>query len=64
MLASINTKLKGYKTIIVGAAIGAFAVAKFAGVELPDPSGEEVAAVASALMILLRLITSGKVGEK
>lgn len=69
----LRDKAKGWKTIIVGV----IAAAPLAFLEVaeqlqfidpssafPEPWGQRVALAIALAMILLRLVTSGKVGEK
>ncbi len=69
----LRQKAKGWKTVILGAVVGA----PLAAIELieqlklvdpssvlPDPWGSRVALGLAIAMILLRLITTGPVGSK
>lgn len=69
----LREKAKGWKTIIVGV-IAATPLALLEIAEqfqlvdpssvLPEPWGQRVALMIAIAMILLRLVTNGKVGEK
>lgn len=69
----LREKAKGWKTIIM-AALAAAPLAFLEVAEqlqfidpasvLPEPWGQRVALAIALAMILLRLVTSGKVGEK
>jgi len=62
---SIGERIKGYRTVIVGALIVVYAALQMAGLDgLPNPDGEETMGLMGALMILLRFVTSGSVGQK
>lgn len=69
----LREKAKGWKTIIVGTLAAApLAVLEVAeqlqlidpASVLPEPWGQRVALAIALAMILLRLVTNGKVGEK
>jgi len=70
---ALREKLKGWKTIILGA-IAAAPLALLEVIEqlklvdpasiLPEPWGQRVALVLAIAMILLRIITTGPVGSK
>lgn len=57
-------KLQGYRTIIVGAFLVAYAVASWAGIPIPEPDSEQALAVSGVVMMFLRFITSGPVAFK
>lgn len=57
-------RLKGYRTIIVGGFLVAYAIADMLGIDVPNPDGEQAVALSGAAMLLLRFITSGPVGFK
>jgi hypothetical protein len=69
----LREKLKGWKTVIIGAAVGLplvlleileqLQVVNPSSV-LPEPWGQRAALAISLLMILLRLVTTGSVGAK
>jgi hypothetical protein len=69
----LSEKAKGWKTVIVGAVVGAplvllqileaFSLVDPATI-LPEPWGQRLALAVSVAMILLRLITTGPVGAK
>ncbi len=71
--AILREKSKGWKTVILGAIVGAplvllqileaFSVVDPATI-LPPPWGQRLALAMSVAMILLRLITTGPVGSK
>lgn len=73
MFEKIREKLKGWKTVIVGAFVGVplallelmeqLKVIDPASV-LPEPWGQRVALGLSITMIVLRIITTGPVGAK
>lgn len=56
-------KFKGYKTIIVGAFLVAYAAAGVLGVEVPAPDGEQALGLAGAVMLILRFFTDGPIGR-
>ncbi len=72
-LRAFRERLKGWKTVIVGAVFGA-PLALLEIIEqlklvdpatiLPEPWGARVALALAVAMILLRLITTGPVGAK
>lgn len=73
LLLTVAVKLKGWKTVIVGALVGApLAILQileaFQVVDpntiLPEPWGQRVALGVSVAMILLRLITNTPIGAK
>ena len=58
-------RIRGYRTIIVGALVVIYALLQMAGIaDLPNPDGEETAGILGAIMILMRFATSGSVGQK
>ncbi len=66
-------KLKGWKTVIVGAVFAAPLALVQIGEQLslidpaailPEPWGQRVTLVLAVIMILLRLVTTGPVGSK
>jgi hypothetical protein len=69
----LREKLKGWKTVIIGAVVG-LPLALLEILEqlqvvnpssvLPEPWGQRAALAISLLMILLRLVTTGSVGAK
>lgn len=73
MIAAIREKLKGWKTVIVGAIIAspltvleilsAMSMVDMESV-LPAPWGARLTLATSIAMILLRVITTGPVGAK
>lgn len=52
-------KLRGYKTIITGVFLVAYALAALIGVPVPNPDGETALAITGAAMVLLRFVTDG-----
>lgn len=52
-------KLRGYKTIITGAFLVAYALAAVIGAPVPNPDGEAALALTGALMVILRFVTNG-----
>lgn len=71
--AWLREKAKGWKTVIIGAVVGAPLALLEIGEQLslfdprtvlPEPWGQRVALALALSMILLRMITTGPVGAK
>lgn len=56
--------LKGYRTVIVGAAFVLFGIAKALGVDLPAPDNGTSEIVSGLVMLGLRYITDSPVGKQ
>lgn len=63
-MSKFRERAKGFKTVITGGFLVAYAAAAVLGIEVPVPEGEQALAFTGAVMILLRFVTDGPVGQK